>query len=99
MSEYKNSDAIDSEDDSSDDDVSYKGLNKRYDSESEDEKNTYLLRNTRSVRNETSARKTRASIMFSLKDKNGNTKENLELLDIGSTGGLIRNDLVKEYGI
>ena len=91
---------LDSESDynSSNDDASDPGLIERHDSESADGEDTYLLRNERTTRKEKPARKTRASVIFSLEDKNGNTKEYLRLLDTGSTGGLISKDLVDEYG-
>lgn len=43
-------------------------------------------------------KQTRASVIFFREDKNGDTNEYLGLLDMGSNGGLLSKDLVKEYG-
>ena len=74
-------------------------LTEIYDSDSydeSDEEDTYLLRNRRPViKKDKLTKKTRASVIFSLEGKNGNTTEYLGLLDTGSAGGLINEKLVK----
>ena len=83
----------------SDDDESLPDLVELCDSESEDkseEDDMYLLQNRRSViKKEKPTKKTTASVIFSLEDKNGNTMEYLGLLDTGSTSGLINKVLVE----
>ena len=83
----------------SDDDESLPDLVELCDSKSEDkseENDMYLLRNRRSViKKEKPTKKTTASVIFSLEDKNGNTMEYLGLLDTGSTSGLINKVLVE----
>ena len=90
------------EDQSSEGDTLLPDLAETYDSEwkvEEGEKDTYLLRNRRLImQKEKPARRTRDKAIFSLEDKNGNMKEYLELLDMGSTGGLISKNLVEKYG-
>ena len=85
----------------SDDDKSLPNLTELYDSDSEDESDvydTYLLRNRRPViKKEKLTETIRSSVIISLEDKNGNTTEYLGLLDTGSTGGLINEELVETY--
>ena len=45
----------------------------------------------------TTNRKARASVIFTLEDKDGTRKKYLGLLDTGSTGGLISKELVDAY--
>ena len=56
-----------------------------------------MLRNTKPIRKHKLARKTRASVIFFLEDKNRNSKNYLGLLGTGSNGSVIGKDLVEEY--
>ena len=72
----------------------------RFELESEDEdeaQDAYLLRNKPSKVHQNTNKKARASVIFSLEDKNGKKEEFLGLLDTGSTGGLISQELVTKY--
>lgn len=81
---------IEREDDSSDDESSDDDDYKRGDA--------YLLHKRPSA---TTTRptntKARASVIFTLEDKDGTMKQYLGLLHIGSTGGLISKELVDAY--
>ena len=86
----------------SDEDEDMTNLGKYYESDSEDEsdeEDSYLLRNGRPVvtKEKLKTKRTRASVIFSLEDKNGNKMEYIGLLDTGSTGGLISKELVEKY--
>ena len=91
------------EDESSYDDVSLLNISEPYDSESEDkedEEETFLLWNRRPVIwKEKLVRKTRAGVMLFLEDKNGNTKNELWLLDKGSTDAIISKYLVENMDL
>lgn len=87
-------DIIESEDDSSIKNELCPDLTKKYDSDSSysksvDEEYVYLLCTRQSVKEETPINKKRASVIYSLKDKNGDTKEYLGMIDTGSTGRLL----------
>ena len=83
----------------SDEDEDMPNIEKYYDSDSEDEideEDSYLLRNGRPViTDKKPTKRTRSSVIFSLKDKNGNRMEYLGFLDICSTDGLINKKLVE----
>ena len=59
----------------------------------------FLLRKRRSDTSRTLlTKKARASVIFTLEDKEGIRNQYLGLLDTGSTGGLISKELVEKYG-
>jgi len=72
------------------------------DSESDDDSNeedeyleaAYLLRNRPTPKPKPESTKTRASIFFSIENKNGVRKQYFGLLDTGCTGWLVTKELV-----